>query len=42
VTDVSPEPPRVRGRRPPQGDPVVDRAFALLSAFDARHRYNFT
>lgn len=29
---------RVRGKRPPQGDPVVDRAFALLAAFDARHR----
>jgi DNA-binding IclR family transcriptional regulator len=30
--------PRVRGKRPPQGDPVVDRAFALLGAFDAGHR----
>ena len=30
--------PQVRGRRPPQGDPVVDRALALLSAFDAGHR----
>lgn len=29
---------RVRGKRPPQGDPVIDRAFALLAAFDARHR----
>ncbi|WP_457024740.1 IclR family transcriptional regulator [Geodermatophilus sp. SYSU D01119] len=29
------EVPRVRGKRPPQGDPVVDRAFALLAAFDA-------
>ena len=38
MTDVAPEPNRVRGRRPPQGDPVVDRAFALLSAFDAGHR----
>ena len=38
MTDVSPEPTRIRGRRPPQGDPVVDRAFALLAAFDARHR----
>jgi DNA-binding IclR family transcriptional regulator len=28
----------VRGRRPPQGEPVVDRAFALLAAFDAEHR----
>jgi DNA-binding IclR family transcriptional regulator len=27
-----------RGKRPPQGDPVVDRAFALLAAFDASHR----
>jgi DNA-binding IclR family transcriptional regulator len=32
------EPPRVRGKRPPHGDPVVDRAFALLAAFDAGHR----
>jgi DNA-binding IclR family transcriptional regulator len=38
VTSGSPEPARVRGRRPPQGDPVVDRAFALLAAFDAGHR----
>ena len=30
--------PRVRGRRPAQGDPVVDRALSLLDAFDARHR----
>lgn len=30
--------PQVRGRRPPQGDPVIDRALALLSAFDAGHR----
>lgn len=29
---------RIRGHRPPQGDPVVDRAFALLAAFDAGHR----
>ncbi|MGY1737537.1 IclR family transcriptional regulator [Geodermatophilus sp. SYSU D00684] len=26
---------RIRGKRPPQGDPVVDRALALLAAFDA-------
>jgi DNA-binding IclR family transcriptional regulator len=38
VTDVSPERPRVRGKRPAQGDPVVDRAFALLATFDAGHR----
>src|SRR5215211_6773112 len=42
VTDASPdgapEQGRIRGRRPPQGDPVVDRAFALLAAFDAGHR----
>ncbi|MFW3168734.1 IclR family transcriptional regulator [Geodermatophilus sp. CPCC 206100] len=31
-------PARVRGHRPPQGDPVVDRALALLAAFDAGHR----
>ncbi|MEV6349102.1 IclR family transcriptional regulator [Actinoplanes sp. NPDC051851] len=30
--------PRVRGRRPPAGDPVVDRAMALLFAFGADHR----
>jgi DNA-binding IclR family transcriptional regulator len=30
--------PRARGKRPPHGDPVVDRAFALLAAFDAGHR----
>jgi DNA-binding IclR family transcriptional regulator len=29
---------RVRGKRPPEGEPVVDRAFALLAAFDAGHR----
>jgi DNA-binding IclR family transcriptional regulator len=38
VTDSSPEPVRIRGRRPAHGDPVVDRAFALLGAFDAGHR----
>ncbi len=30
---------RVRGSRPPQGDPVVDRALSLLAAFDTRHRH---
>jgi DNA-binding IclR family transcriptional regulator len=29
---------RVRGKRPPEGDPVIDRALALLAAFDAGHR----
>jgi DNA-binding IclR family transcriptional regulator len=38
VTDVPPLPARVRGHRPPQGDPVVDRALSLLAAFDAGHR----
>src|SRR4051812_25308308 len=38
MTEGSPDAPRIRGRRPPQGDPVVDRAFALLAAFDAGHR----
>lgn len=38
MTDATPEPSRTRGRRPPRGDPVVDRAFALLAAFDAGHR----
>ena len=27
-----------RGKRPPHGDPVVDRALALLGAFDDTHR----
>ncbi|MCZ2826413.1 MULTISPECIES: IclR family transcriptional regulator [unclassified Modestobacter] len=36
--DVSPG-TRVRGRRPPQGDPVVDRALALLGAFDSNRPY---
>jgi len=31
-------PPAERGHRPPQGDPVVDRALALLGAFDDTHR----
>jgi len=35
---VNETPARVRGHRPPQGDPVVDRALSLLAAFDARHR----
>ena len=26
-----------RGKRPPQGEPVVDRALALLAAFDDKH-----
>jgi len=30
--------PRVRGKRPPQGEPVIDRALSLLSAFDAGRR----
>ncbi|MGH3200936.1 MAG: IclR family transcriptional regulator [Streptosporangiaceae bacterium] len=30
--------PRARGKRPPQGEPVIDRAFSLLSAFDAGQR----
>ena len=29
---------RVRGKRPPEGEPVVDRAFSLLAAYDAAHR----
>ena len=32
----APSPPR--GHRPPQGDAVIDRAFALLGAFDPEHR----
>ena len=38
---VMPRPPEPagnrRGHRPPHGDPVVDRALALLAAFDADH-----
>jgi DNA-binding IclR family transcriptional regulator len=30
--------PRARGKRPPQGEPVIDRAFSLLSAFDVGQR----
>jgi DNA-binding IclR family transcriptional regulator len=30
--------PRVRGKRPPEGEPVIDRALALLAAFDASKR----
>ena len=39
MTGSQDRPPRVRGRRPPQGDPVVDRALSLLDAFDAGHRH---
>ncbi|MGY1747681.1 MULTISPECIES: IclR family transcriptional regulator [unclassified Modestobacter] len=35
---VVPDQPRARGKRPPQGDPVIDRALALLAAFDPTHR----
>ncbi|MEV8376056.1 IclR family transcriptional regulator [Kribbella sp. NPDC056861] len=35
---MSAEPVRQRGRRPLHGEPVVDRAFSLLAAFDADHR----
>jgi len=38
VTNESGGAARVRGHRPPAGDPVVDRALALLAAFDAGHR----
>ncbi len=34
-TDVE---PRARGKRPPQGEPVIDRALSLLSAFGASQR----
>jgi DNA-binding IclR family transcriptional regulator len=37
VEDTAPR-ARVRGKRPPQGDPVVDRALGLLAAFDPAHR----
>lgn len=35
---TNPPTPRVRGRRPPNGTPVVDRALALLDTFDPLHR----
>ena len=28
-----------RGQKPPQGDPVIDRAFGLLEVFDPAHQY---
>ncbi len=28
-----------RGKRPPEGDPVIDRALGLLGAFDPEHRH---
>ncbi|WP_019634402.1 IclR family transcriptional regulator [Actinomadura atramentaria] len=37
TADPTPSQP-ARGKRPPHGEPVVERAFALLAAFDARHR----
>jgi DNA-binding IclR family transcriptional regulator len=39
MTEAAPPGQRIRGRRPPQGDPVVDRALALLTAFDAGRPY---
>ena len=39
MTGPEAAPARVRGRRPPQGDPVVDRALSLLGAFDAARPY---
>lgn len=32
------EVPTARGKRPPVGEPVVDRALRLLASFDATHR----
>lgn len=31
-------PSAVRGKRPPEGEPVIDRALGLLGAFDSEHR----
>jgi DNA-binding IclR family transcriptional regulator len=39
VSETPAAPARVRGKRPPQGEPVVDRALSLLEAFDANRRY---
>jgi DNA-binding IclR family transcriptional regulator len=33
-----PDSPQPRGKRPPRGEPVVDRALRLLEAFDPSHR----
>ena len=38
VDDDDAPPAPARGKRPPHGDPVIDRAFALLAAFDPSHR----
>jgi DNA-binding IclR family transcriptional regulator len=35
---ADPRPAPRRGKRPEQGEPVVDRALSLLAAFDAEHR----
>ncbi|MEZ0163439.1 IclR family transcriptional regulator [Kineococcus sp. LSe6-4] len=35
---AEPGAPVTRGKRPPKGEPVVDRALALLAAFDRDHR----
>ena len=34
----APSPNASRGKRPPHGEPVVDRALQLLAAFDPAHR----
>src|SRR3954453_22894814 len=39
MTEPEAAPARVRGRRPPRGEPVVDRALSLLGAFDDTHRH---
>ena len=38
MSETPPAAERIRGKRPPQGDPVIDRALSLLAAFDARNR----
>jgi DNA-binding IclR family transcriptional regulator len=38
VAIVSARSPTPRGKRPPVGEPVIDRAFRLLTAFDQDHR----
>lgn len=39
MTEAPGVPARSRGHRPPSGDPVVDRALALLGAFDSSRPY---
>lgn len=39
MSETAAAPTRRRGKRPPQGEPVIDRALSLLDAFDATRRH---